>query len=171
VALALSGLALIAPWREGALQSLAGAHPAARLVAILLVAGPAGFPFGVTDAYLAHNLYSNNTPTARVDCPRGCRPGQQPEEAWRAFNVPFPPEHRLFEQAFRLTCRPGDRLRITDSRGWFRSRGLGERRLACPPGGQATRPGEGQPRDRAGVPAAPRPAGQPLMPLLRSAGV
>jgi hypothetical protein len=133
VALAASGLALIAPWKEGLPRSLAQAHPLARLAALLLLASPAGFYVGVTDAYLAHNLYSSNVPTARVACARGCRPGQQPDEAWAAFNVPFPPEPRLFEQAFRLTCRPGDRLTIADPRWWLRRQGLGERRLACAP--------------------------------------
>jgi len=133
VALALSGFALITPWREGPLTSLRQCRRATRLVVALLLLAPAGFYVGVTDAYLAHNLYTSNTASARVECPRGCRPGQQPDDTWQAFNVPFPPEPRLFEQAFRLTCRPGDRLTLTDPRWWLRLHGQGQRRLTCPP--------------------------------------
>ena len=41
---------------------------------ILLIA-PLGFYFGVVDAYLAHNLYSSNTPGASDRVPGGVPPG------------------------------------------------------------------------------------------------
>ena len=50
---------------------------------------------------------------------------------WRAFEVPLPPEHRLFEQYFRLTCQPGDEMTIRDTRWWFRVQGLDRRHLTC----------------------------------------
>jgi hypothetical protein len=99
---------------------------------VLLVVGPLGFYVGITDAYLAHNLYSANTPRAVVHCPRGCLPDQQPGATWTVFEVPLPPEHRLLEQYFARTCRPGDVMIITDSRWWFAWRGLDQRRLECP---------------------------------------
>jgi len=132
VALAFAGFALIAPWNEPLLSSLGLCHRFARPLIVLLIAAPIGFYFGVTDAYLAHNLYSSNTARATVVCAKDCRPGQDPYVTWEVFNVPPPPEHRLFEQYFERTCRPGDQMVISDSRWWFRWRGQDDRRLSCP---------------------------------------
>lgn len=124
IALALSGLALIAPWKESLLQSITFCHWLLRLAVSFVLVSPIGFYFGIMDAYLAHNLYSSNTPSATTT-------GVQPDLTWQAFKVPLPPEHRVFEQYFQRTCKEGDHMVITDSRWWFRRRGLEQRRLSC----------------------------------------
>ena len=94
-----------------------------RVIVLLLLVAPAGWFVGLTDTYLAHHLYS-------ADMPRAVYRGFA--ATWKAFNVPLPPEHRLFEQSFRLTCAPGEALTITDTRWWFRVREQDRRRLVCP---------------------------------------
>jgi hypothetical protein len=125
LALAFAGLILIFPWRESTGASLRACRPLVRALAIVLLLAPAGFYFGLTDAYLAHNLYSSNAPTANSTA---LSPGQ----TWTAFNVPLPPEHRLFEEYFRLTCALGDTLTIHDSRWWFRQQGMEQSHFVCP---------------------------------------
>jgi hypothetical protein len=125
VALAFAGFALIVPWKEGPLKSLANTPWFVRLLTILIFIAPAGFYLGVTDAYLAHNLYSDNVPSARIQ-------STFKYDTWAAFNVPLPPERRLFEQLFYLTCRPGDQMTIHDSRWWFRVRGFEDESFSCP---------------------------------------
>lgn len=126
VALAFSGLALIATWKEAPLQSWRNARWLVRLLVIYILIAPAGFYIGLTDAYLAHNLYTSNTPSASV-----LGSATSPSVTWSVFNVPFPPEPRLYEQLFRLTCRPGDQMMIEDSRWWFRVQGAEQRTLTC----------------------------------------
>lgn len=120
IALAFAGFALIAPWKESLFGMFRLCRPITCVLAAFILISPVGFYFGVMDAYLAHNLYSSNVPTASITPP-----------TWRLFNVPFPPEHRLFEQHFRLTCSPGDTLTIRDQRWWFQQQGLGVRRISC----------------------------------------
>ena len=132
VALALAGFVFIAPWKESLPDSVARCHVLARPLLVCLLVAPLGFYLGLVDAYLAHNLYSANTPQATVVCRGDCLPYQNPNAIWEAFRVPPPPEQRLFEQYFVLTCRPGDQLLITDSRWWFTSHGLANRRVTCP---------------------------------------
>lgn len=131
LALAFAGFALIAPWQGSLPHCVRSCHRLARPLIVLLIVAPAGFYIGMTDAYLAHNLYSSNTADASVACPGGCQQGQQPGATWDAFNVPLPPEHRLFEQYFARTCRPGDEMTISDPRWWFGRQGQAERRLTC----------------------------------------
>jgi hypothetical protein len=132
VALAFAGFALIAPWKESLLSSVAMCHVLARPLLVCLLVAPLGFYLGLTDAYLAHNLYSANTPQATVVCRGECLPHQNPNAIWEVLHVPPPPEQRLFEQYFDLTCRPGDQLLIRDSRWWFTWHGLASRRVRCP---------------------------------------
>jgi len=77
---------------------------------------PLGFYVGLSDAYLSHNLYANNTAQASI-CARGwveagglCFPAFL--STLETLNVPLPPERRLFVGWFRRTCQPGDQLRI-----------------------------------------------------------
>jgi hypothetical protein len=133
VALAGAGFALIAPWQDSLGASLRRCQRVARPLLVGLVVAPLGFYVGLTDAYLAHNLYSANVAEAVITCP-GCQPYQLATVTMEAFHVPMPPEHRLFEQYFGLTCRPGDQLYIADSRWWFRAHGQALRRLDCPTG-------------------------------------
>ena len=132
VALAFAGFALIAPWKESLLSSVKMCHALARPLLVCLLVAPLGFYLGLMDAYLAHNLYSANTPQATVVCRGECLPHQNPNAIWEAFRVPPPPEQRLFEQYFVLTCRPGDQLLISDSRWWFTWHDLARRRVSCP---------------------------------------
>ena len=116
-ALAISGLCLIAPWREGMIESLrrCGRIVGAGLVGLMVM--PAGFYLLIVDAYVAHNLYTSNTPEATVcDARDRCDNDRLTDASRRAFNVPLPPEHRIFEASFARTCRRGDRLTIRDSR-------------------------------------------------------
>src|SRR5205085_1312513 len=121
-----AGAALIASWKDSPLQSLRQCQPLIRVFVVLLMIAPIGFYFGVTDAYLAHNLYSSNTASAA---------GANVGSTWTAFNVPLPPEHRLYEQYFRLTCSPGDVLSIHDTRWWFQIHGWGDSQMLCPSNG------------------------------------
>jgi hypothetical protein len=127
VALAFAGFALIAPWKESLFQDWKKQRWLVRLLVIYILIAPAGFYFGITDAYLAHNLYTSNTASASTS--GGL---VSPNITWSVYNVPFPPEHRLFEQMFNLTCRPGDEMYIGDLRWWFRIQGLDQRTLTCP---------------------------------------
>jgi hypothetical protein len=120
VTLAVAGFALIGKWTDGPSQAFRSSHPGIKLLVAVMLIAPFGFQFGLVDAYLSHNLYSSNVP----------RPSRM-QPTLTLFNVPFPPEHRLFEQEFRLTCNPGDVLVIEDSRWWFVSRGLARRQLEC----------------------------------------
>jgi hypothetical protein len=75
---------------------------------------PLGFYFGISDAYLSHNLYSSNTAQAFIVCgpeDRSCTPAPWLGTA-QSLNVPFPPEPRLYLAWFERVCRPGERLRI-----------------------------------------------------------
>jgi hypothetical protein len=64
VALACAGLALIAPWKQPFRESVARSRPLVRVIVVLLLVAPAGWFVGLTDAYLAHHLYSADMPRA-----------------------------------------------------------------------------------------------------------
>lgn len=95
-------------------------RPRARVVTtvgVLLVVYPVGFYFGVTDAYLEHNLYSANTRTAAICPPSNGAAAPKCSESvftrtWAAINVPLPPERRLYVAWFDKVCRPGETLRL-----------------------------------------------------------
>jgi hypothetical protein len=114
IVLAVSGFALIAPWRESPLMTLHTAPRPARLAVVALALLPIGFYAGVVDAYPAHHLYSAATARATIYCPAGCPSGADLNATWLALNVPLPPEPRLFRAYFTATCGPGDALRIVD---------------------------------------------------------
>jgi hypothetical protein len=118
VALGLSGFVFLTPWKHSIRQTPASGLVRACLWLMLLA--PAGFHVGVVDAYLSHNFYSATVPVASI------APSTMP-----LFRVPFPPEHRLFEQNFQLTCLNGDVIRIMDARWWFRVRGRDQRAVRC----------------------------------------
>jgi uncharacterized membrane protein YphA (DoxX/SURF4 family) len=117
VALALSGLFYIAPWKESLWRSLASCHRLALAAALVVLLGPIGFYLGMVDAYHAHHLYTSNTPQTLWCTGSGaCVRGRESLETFRAFHVPLPPEHRLFEAYFNQACQSGDRLTISDPR-------------------------------------------------------
>lgn len=132
VALGLSGFALIAPWREGLRWSVRAAPWPARLALLALLVSPLGFYVNRVDAYLAHNLYSANTPRS-LFCSGGggCRTEAASEETFAAFNVPLPPEHRLLRAWFDWTCQAGDWMLIADGRWWMKHRERDVQRFEC----------------------------------------
>jgi hypothetical protein len=132
IALACSGFALIALWKSSPLASLRAVPVLPRLLAVFIAVAPAGYYLGIVDAYPAYHLYSAATASATIYCPAGCRPDQDLNASWQDFNVPLPPEPRLFEATFRTSCSPGDVLRIVDPHPppWSTSDGV--RLLSCP---------------------------------------
>jgi hypothetical protein len=135
VALGLSGFFLIRPWRESVVKSFSQCSIPTKIVVAALCIYPAGFYLLISDAYLSHNLYSDNTPR-EFWCNAGvsCAAGRQAASTWRAFNVPMPPEHRLYSQYFHALCQPGERLVIEDARAWAHRQGLAQQVIACPSG-------------------------------------
>jgi hypothetical protein len=87
-----------------------GASRGTVAVAAFLAIHPAGFYLGVTDTYLAHNLYTSNEAGASM-----CVAGGDcfdPFATRASLDVPLPPERRLYVAWFERICRPGDTLRI-----------------------------------------------------------
>jgi hypothetical protein len=79
--------------------------------AAILAAYPALFYVGITDAYIAHNLYSTNDASAVVCDPNGhC--GRAAFDT-SDIDVPLPQEPRLFRQWFDKVCAPGSTIVIT----------------------------------------------------------
>lgn len=126
-ALACAGFALIAPWKDSAPGAAwrASARPA-RVAAVALLLSPVGYWLGVVDAYLAHCLYSENTPRAFV-----CSPFDRRDLQFMcvAAGIPVPPAHRLFEPLFLGMGRSGEWLEIEDPRWAARWRGLAPRKV------------------------------------------
>ncbi len=86
---------------------------AATLLGVLFAVYPVGFYLGLTDAYLAHNLYSSNTAVGYVCVSSGQSCSLSPfSSTWSALNVPLPPEPRLYRAWFAKVCAPGEQLRI-----------------------------------------------------------
>jgi hypothetical protein len=87
--------------------------------AAILVTYPALFYVGITDGYLAHNLYSTNGATAVVCGPNGFCTGAVFDTS--DLNVPIPQEPRVFRQWFDKLCHgrttmviTGPHTRLTD---------------------------------------------------------
>ncbi len=89
---------------------------ASAAITAVVVAMPIGFYAGYVDAYLAHNLFTGNTATAEIcrqvggqayDCSRALF-----YKTWSAFEVPLPPEPRIYTAYFEKACRPGEVLMI-----------------------------------------------------------
>ncbi len=85
-------------------------------VAAVLLAFPALFYIGAVDAYPSHNLYSSNTARATICAPSGRQCTNAAFDTWERLNVPFPPEPRLYRQAFAIVCHRGDVLVVTGIR-------------------------------------------------------
>ncbi|MGD9647621.1 MAG: hypothetical protein AB7U73_18045 [Pirellulales bacterium] len=125
IALAAAGFALVWPWQTSLAQDLQVVGWPARVAAIVLLASPVGYYFGLVDPYLAHCLYARNVPKAE----RLTSSGPQPLDIWDALRVPLPPAHRVLEQYFQATALPGERLVIDDPRWWAHWRGWGRREI------------------------------------------
>lgn len=128
LALAFAGYALIFSWPRSLSSNLKELNPVTASVVLLILLSPIGFYFGIFDAYLSHHLYSKSIPSAVWYRANGERDGI---ETWHTLNVPFPPEHRLYEAYFNASCEHGDFLIIRDPRHWARWRGYAERRVDC----------------------------------------
>lgn len=126
-ALAFAGFALIEPWKDAAPGvAWRGASRLAKIAAVSLLVSPVGYWFGIVDAYLAHCLYSENTPRAFVCTPFDRRNIQL---ICVAAGVRVPPAHRLFEPLFVGIGRKGEWLEIEDPRWVARWRGLAPRKV------------------------------------------
>jgi uncharacterized membrane protein YphA (DoxX/SURF4 family) len=127
-ALALAGPLLVGCWQGPGLG--AEWHRASRFargLAVALLLLPAGYWLGVVDAYLAHCVYSDNTPRAYACTPLTRR---SLDEDSRRHGIVLPPAHRLFPAFFRSVGRPGEWLEIEDPRWIARVRGRAFRKLA-----------------------------------------
>jgi len=135
LALAAAGFAFIGSWKESLLETLSKTSRSVKAMAAILVIMPIGFYFGITDPYLAHCLYSKNTPNAWILRADNKHVDDKPDLerlslfSLRTLHVPFPAQHRLYEQYFRLVGKPNDRLIIKDHRLWAESQGLANRTL------------------------------------------
>ena len=128
LALAFAGFALILSWSRSLSISLKEVNPVAAAIVLFVLISPVGFYFGLFDAYLSHHLYSKSIPSAVWHRANG---DQESIDTWHTLNVPFPPEHRLYEAYFNNSCERGDFLIIHDPRHWARWRGYAERRVDC----------------------------------------
>lgn len=128
IGVAFAAVALFYSWKNSAVRALRDSSAWTIAGALIILTSPLGFYLGLGDPYLAHNLYSKNTPVAVWYRADGTSEGIQ---TWHAFNVPVPPEHRLFEQYFNELCGPGDYLVIQDPRYWAALRGYSERVIPC----------------------------------------
>ncbi len=114
VALAGAGMGLLFDWREALLPSFRAVQGVMRAVAALVLVAPASYYFGGLDAYMAHCLYSGNTPRGYL-----VRPGIRENLTMLTIDelkVPFPPTHRTYRDLFLAIGKPGDRLLIEDPR-------------------------------------------------------
>lgn len=124
-ALACAGLALIAPWPDRVFGAVwHHSSRIARFAAAVLLICPLGYWLGVVDAYLAHCLYSDDTPRAFICTPFDRRDLQA---VCLDLGIMVPPAHRLFEPVFLGVGRPGEWLEVEDPRWIARWRGLAPR--------------------------------------------
>jgi uncharacterized membrane protein YphA (DoxX/SURF4 family) len=126
VAIALGAPLVLLGWREGFVSSVLQRPRWARAAVAVLLLSPLAFYVGRLDAYLAHCLYSSNTPVATLE---GHKHSLN-RETMDQLGVPFPPAHRLYEQYFAITAEPDALLHIRDPRPWAKWRALHDRTLA-----------------------------------------
>jgi hypothetical protein len=136
IALVPAGFALIRPWQTSLTFDWRRSRWLARGAVAFLFVYPAGYYVGLVDAYLAHCLYSINTPVAAIATPDG----EVTQILYMdSLHVPFPPAPRLYEAYFEKVAEPGDRMLIKDyrrwakgRRGWEEVRGVATRRITKP---------------------------------------
>jgi hypothetical protein len=104
-------------------------------VAAVLLAYPALFYVKIADAYPSHNLYSTNIAKAKICFNASEKCSTKPFDTWDSLNVPFPPEPRMYRQAFDKVCKPGDELVITGIATFITGKPT-EDRQTCPRGSQ-----------------------------------
>jgi hypothetical protein len=132
LALAVAGYGFFAGWNEPMWARPASPPrrwPLWQAAGVLLLAYPALYYVNLCDGYLAWCVYAANTPEAVIfdrQSPEGERLFLR---TYRPLNVPLPPAVRLYEQHFRRTAQPGDRLEITDPRPLSRWQGKHKRTL------------------------------------------
>jgi len=131
IVLGLAALLLIWPWRTTLGEDWRSCSRAARGAVLLILTSPLGFYFGLVDGYLAHCLYTGNTPEARIVLPDGAEVNIGAVGSF--LNAPMPPAVRLYEEYFRQVGLPGELLVIDDPRWWARVRGQEHREIYKPP--------------------------------------
>lgn len=122
LALAVVGAWLIYEWQSSPRAERAQCGPAGFAAGLALFCSPLLFYVGLLDAYLSHCLYSANVPSAVMLPAAVGKHSYQVNGSdgpyWSNVNVPQPPAHRIFEEYFRRTAAPGDRLEVVDPRLW-----------------------------------------------------
>jgi hypothetical protein len=115
VALVPAAYILIRPWQTTAWQDWRQRGWPVRAVVVFMCLYPLGYYFGLVDAYMAHCLYSWNTPVAAI-----IKPGEPPDQIieLEKLHIPFPPAPRLYEAYFDKVAQPGDELILNDYRTW-----------------------------------------------------
>lgn len=122
LALAVVGASLIYTWRSTPADERRICGTPIFAAGVALFCSPLLFYVGLLDPYLSHCLYSANVPSA-VMIPadadsRSYEMNGTDGPYWANVNVPQPPAHRIFEEFFHRTAKPGDRLDVSDSRLW-----------------------------------------------------
>ncbi|HEX4147355.1 MAG TPA: MauE/DoxX family redox-associated membrane protein [Pirellulales bacterium] len=117
ITLALSGFALVLPWRESLAEDFRRAGVLVRLAAILLLVSPLGYYLGIVDAYLSHCLYSGNLPMAHW------KGRELVAYTYKDLHVPLPPTYRTYKAYFHAVAKPGDEMTIDDPRWCARAFG------------------------------------------------
>ena len=116
IVLAIAALLLIWPWRTTLREDWRACSRVARAAVLLIMISPVGFYFGLVDGFLAHCIYSANTPEAKIVLPDGAEVNIAAVAT--SINAPMPPAIRLYEEYFRQVGEPGELLVINDPRWW-----------------------------------------------------
>jgi uncharacterized membrane protein YphA (DoxX/SURF4 family) len=115
MALAFAGFGLLWNWTTPAVADLRQVARPGQIVAVALALMPLGYYFALVDAYLAHCLYSANTPRALIEVSEGSDISL-PDATWEPLHVPLPPTYRTYRAYFRAVGQQGDTLTIEDPR-------------------------------------------------------
>lgn len=135
LALAAAGYGFFAGW-DGPLWPRANSTTSAsigwKIASAAILTYPLLFYFNLCDGYLAWCVYSANLPDAVIYDDQSPEGERLFDRAYEPFNAPFSPAVRLFEQYFRRTAQPGDRLEIDDPRPLSRWLGKQQREIVMP---------------------------------------
>jgi hypothetical protein len=135
LALAAAGYGFFAGW-DGPLwpraNSTATASIGWKIAAAAMLSYPLLFYVNLCDGYLAWCVYSANVPDAVIYDDQSPDGERLFDRAYEPLNAPFSPSVRLFEQYFRRTAQPGDRLEIDDPRPLSRWLGRQQREIVMP---------------------------------------
>ena len=121
ISLAAAAFVFFFKWNESLVPAIVRVPGLLKAGLLVLLLSPIGNYFGMLDAYLSHNLYSDHVPMAVIRS----RDGTQRDiatQVYLATNAPLPPEHRLYDAYFVRVAKPGDVMIVTDPRWCYRKR-------------------------------------------------